>query len=286
MPASTGGGVAFRIRKHQFIALGVNALVSGFSVRGQAIVQYDDGSWDIFQFPETALTAQGALAIASTSRADKDGWVYQLWVATNNSTGPNNPPIGGVYVEAYLTRNNDITDPTEVIASGWIFGGYSQILGRQDSLDFSPLWIFQGTVASDATVGTHVCTLTVTPGAGNQAELLYGQMILTGAAGLVATVAIQYTGGFTITNLISDTAAKTYNFPFAPTGSGVPVAAGQRFIFSGAMSLVLTATTSTVSSTQTFACALRLKSAAGLPTATLADNTGTPVLTTNASGVV
>src|SRR5947208_4417330 len=43
-------------------------------------------------------------------------------------------------------------------------------------------WVFQGTVAEDATGGTHVCSLTVTPGAGNEMKVLYGEITIGNTA--------------------------------------------------------------------------------------------------------
>ena len=38
-------------------------------------------------------------------------------------------------------------------------------------------FVIRGTVGEDATAGTHVCSLTVTPGAGNELEVLYGGVV-------------------------------------------------------------------------------------------------------------
>ena len=82
---------------------------------------------------------------------------------------------------------------------------------------------------------------------------------------------------------INPTANTNYYFPDANTPTAGS-AAGQRYMISGTMRLVLTAQTSTISGTQTFAVACRLKGAVPT-TATLADTVGVPTLTTNTNRV-
>src|SRR5438128_3591664 len=49
-------------------------------------------------------------------------------------------------------------------------------------------WAFQGTVTEDATAGTHISSLTVTPGAGNEMQLLYYRFIAGAGAANLFTV--------------------------------------------------------------------------------------------------
>src|SRR5213594_2629966 len=51
-------------------------------------------------------------------------------------------------------------------------------------------YIFQGTAAEDATGGTHVVTLTVSPTKGGEFELMYGQILVGNTA--TAQTAIAY----------------------------------------------------------------------------------------------
>src|SRR5207245_11764862 len=91
------------------------------------------------------------------------------------------------------------------------------------------------------------------------------------------------TGG----NSLSLAANQSVNFPQA-TSAAIAVAGGQpqsgpRYIVSGTMRLIIAVKTATVSLTHTFAVECRIKGA--MPTATLADSVGTPVLTTNTNAV-
>jgi|SRR5213594_2834439 len=157
-------------------------------------------------------------------------------------------------------------------------------------------WVFQGTVLEDATAGTHVCTLTVTPGAGNELQLLYGR-IDVGATATAQTASVRIDDGTnSLTHIMNPgvnsgtTASEAYVFPQASTGNtaallatNIDFSAVFNFLISGTMRLILQVATAAVSVTQTFAVVCRIKGA--LPTATLADSVGVPVLTTNTNAV-
>ena len=129
---------------------------------------------------------------------------------------------------------------------------------------------------SAPTGGTHTCTLTIK--ANGACCLIYGSIIATGAAGLVQTAYITDGFGNVITSILNATTAGTYNFPFAGSAGA---AAGPADLFMGAgQTLVLSAATSTVSDTQTFAVAMRLRPNA-IPQTTFADSQGTPTITIN-----
>ncbi len=156
-------------------------------------------------------------------------------------------------------------------------------------------WVFQGTVAEDATAGTHVCSLTVTPGAGNEMQVLYGSIIVGATATPQTATAVIDDG----TNRLMDffnpvhasaaTSGAVYPFPqtvgnsVATNATASNSATGTGPIVSGTMRLVLTVSTTAVSVTQTFAVVCRIYGVP--PTATLADTVGTPTLTTNTNQV-
>ena len=149
-------------------------------------------------------------------------------------------------------------------------------------------YVFHGTVGEDATAGTHVSSLTVTPGAGNEVQCRYGQ-ILSGATATAQSGDIWVTDG---TNVLANFMTPSFalgnagrtTFPdtkaSAANSNGYPQDAG--LLISGAMTLVLRVATVAVSVVQTFAVVLRVWGDA--PTFTLADSVGTPTLTTNTSG--
>lgn len=151
-------------------------------------------------------------------------------------------------------------------------------------------WVFQGTVLEDATAGTHLSSLTVTPGAGNELDIR--AFHITGGAATSVTQAFIDDGTNILVRLINTgglslTSGQTCTWPNA---DGLAAAAGNvhwlpsgAAILSGTMRLVLQMSTATVSVTQTFAVVARIKGA--VPTATLADTVGVPTLTTNTNRV-
>jgi len=167
--------------------------------------------------------------------------------------------------------------------------------------DWSKMWphgktyVFQGTVLEDATAGTHICTLTVSPGAGNEFEFITGSIIVGNTATAQAP-SISLTDGTNnlvdLLNPVRNTSTVALTMFIWPLGGGVPLTAtynaatalanvqpGLGIKVSGTMQLILRVSTTAVSVTQTFACVCRVLG--GLPTATLADSVGVPTLTTN-----
>ena len=162
-----------------------------------------------------------------------------------------------------------------------------------DTWQAGATFVFQGSIAEDATAGTHVVTATFSPGVGNEFEVLYGHIIV-GATATAQTAVVEIDDG---TNLLcrvvngenaSDTVSgAVYTFPSNPlaaivattTFENVPAKAG--WFVSGAMRVVLKVTTTAVSVTQTFAFVARVKGA--LPTVTINDTVGvfTPTANTN-----
>ena len=149
-------------------------------------------------------------------------------------------------------------------------------------------WVFQGTVAEDATVGTHVSSLTVTPGSGQEMQILYGGFVAgAGAANLLTIVIDDGTNIITrFANATSLASGADLWFPSAVAGSSGSQAEflPPNIIVSGTMRYKMSVSTATVSLTHTFSLAARLKTSA-LPTATLADTVGTPTLVTNTNRV-
>lgn len=158
-------------------------------------------------------------------------------------------------------------------------------------------WVFQGTVGEDGTGGTHVITLTITPGSGNECELQGGH-ITVGTTATAQTPGSFIDDGANIVTWLhnpsgqsSTASAHVYTVPNDKIESNITGAAGtadnaQSNIpvrFGDTMRLVLRVSTTQVSITQTFAVVLRIRG--GVPTATLADTVGTPTLTTNTERV-
>ena len=150
-------------------------------------------------------------------------------------------------------------------------------------------WVFQGTVAEDATAGTHVCTLTVTPGAGNEMLLEYGK-ITNGNTATQQIMSVTINDGAnalaTILNRSDTGALIERSFPTLTntTSNANQEATGDyHFPISGTMALVLKVSTAAVSVTQTFAVVCRIYG--NLPTATLNDTIGTSTNTINTNEV-
>lgn len=145
-------------------------------------------------------------------------------------------------------------------------------------------YVIQATVQEDGTVGTHICTLTVTPGAGNEMQLLYGSITAgAGAANIVSIQILDASAGNEIATLVaalSLASGAKFSFPFTGTqATGSQLNVVSPILVSGTMALKMTLSTATVSLAHTFAVVLRVR--ADAPTATLADTVGAPTLTFN-----
>lgn len=152
-------------------------------------------------------------------------------------------------------------------------------------------YVFQGTITEDATAGTHVCTLTMSPGAGNEMQVSYGEVIV-GATATSQVVLVSIDDGTNeLTEIINPAAITTsgVRVVFGATGTaisgnqGISSAVPLPFIVSGTMQLILKVTTAAVSVTQTFAVVCRIKGT--VPTATLNDTIGTSTNTVNTNRV-
>jgi hypothetical protein len=168
-----------------------------------------------------------------------------------------------------------------------------------DSWPAGATWVFQGTVTEDATAGTHVSSLTVSPGEGGELQILYARFLAgAGAANLTGFVIDD--GANILLNLLGTGVAgaggqvslASGNELNWPNGSNTGFAAANQVstipatgtIVSGPMRFIMRTSTATVSLVHTFAVVCRIKGA--VPTATLADTVGTPTLTTNTSRVM
>lgn len=286
-------GIAFRVKQGDYLLVVVNALVAN-TVTGTARLLYDDGTYDQLLFPPTS-TPIGQTVIVSNRTCGANGWVIGLNVYAGTTTSP-----GATFCQVFIASSGagQAGANYECISQNYISAYESILLGQNEPVDFKATWVFQGTVAEDATVGTHVCTLTVTPGAGNELMLIGGE-IKAGATATAQSIRAYTTDG---TNDIDDlidqlspgltggtTSGAVYPLRLSGTTtaySGVTALsqAMPTTYVSGTMQLVLKVSTTAVSVTQTFSIACRLKGIS-LPTATLADSVGAPALTTNTNKV-
>jgi hypothetical protein len=156
----------------------------------------------------------------------------------------------------------------------------------QDAWPAGATWVFQGTVAEDATAGTHVCTLTVSPGAGNEMEVLYCRILAgAGAANLTNIKINDGTNVLSqlIVNNLSLASGEQVNWPTTVNTTQSSYNSYAKACVSGTMNFVLSVSTATVSLVHTFAVVCRIKGAK--PTATLNDTIGTSTNTVNTNQV-
>lgn len=157
-------------------------------------------------------------------------------------------------------------------------------------------WVVQGTVAEDATGGTHVSTLTITPGASNEMWVIDGRIVVGNTATAQTATAEVDDGSNVIYDIfnasdVSDTRAnQVFNLGWAAGGAintNIETIFQQEhpipFFVSGTMRLILRVSTAAVSVTQTFSIACRIRG--GAPTVAFADSVGTPTITTNTEQV-
>src|SRR5439155_7939695 len=92
----------------------------------------------------------------------------------------------GLSVRGYgflaIASDSNLTRTVACIAQGYMGNFQLLTVGQFQNDDFNATWVIQGTVAEDATAGTHICTLTVTPGAGSEFQVLYGEIIIGNTA--------------------------------------------------------------------------------------------------------
>lgn len=292
MPHLVSGGTAFRIRAGEYVGFVILALISGLTFGMLARVIYDDGTWDILQIPQTAIALEGnTSATCGPYRAQKDGSIVAITLQ-----GPGNAaaPPGSVYVQAFICSDESATPANivEMLAQGYVGPNESIQLGQFIPIDFRATWVFQGTIAEDATAGTHLCTLTVAAGTGSAFFLQYG-MIIPGNTATSQTMSVAVDDG---TNLLAwlyppiavTVANQDATFPSTSVISATNTALASPdaipWIVSGSMRLILKVSTAAVSVTQTFSLVCRVRGQP--PEGTLADSVGTPTLTTNTDAVL
>lgn len=292
------GGVAYRVHRNDLIILTATPLATGFVIEGQCRVVYDDGEWDTFTFAPITTTAGTNANSGGDHVCKADGWLVSAWAYPTTS-----PPDGSIWAQIQIVRGMEKGGPAgsnvlTTAAEGFINAYQGLQLDQSHPREYAngATWVFQGTVAEDATAGTHVSTITITPAVGNGIELAFGS-IVTGATATAQTAdAIIDDGTNLITSVfnaekIAESSASTvYPFPMpnaTPATFLTNISGLQSFIpvrISGTMRLILRVSTTAVSVTQTFAVSCRLKGTA-LPTVALADSVGTPTLTTNTNAV-
>lgn len=295
--SKVSAGLGYRIRTGECIAarLAVMVATTGAVIDGVFRVEYDDGSSDTLTIPPMSVNAVADPVTGVTGPASLDGWI----VAGHLNDGSITNTIGSIYAKLFIVSGGafQVTQIRQCIGAGYLGGNDILVFGTIRQPDYIGTYVFQGTVAEDATGGTHVCKLTVAPGAGNAFEVM-GAMITVGATATAQTAfADVQDGSGNVINYLLDPNAQSatvsglvYAIPAAGTTAQDLVAANsvpQAFVpvrVSGSMILVLQVNTAAVSVTQTFALSVRLRGT-NLPTATLSDSVGTPVLTTNTSGL-
>src|SRR3990172_4723870 len=121
-------------------------------------------------------------------------------------------------------------------------------------------YVFQGTILEDATAGTHISSLTVVPGAGNEFHVLSARFVAGAGAANLTTVIVD--DGTNIlqrwSNAISLASGQEMNWPWPGATNTQAAASEQRGIpagmpISGTMRFYMQTSTATVSLTHTFA---------------------------------
>lgn len=286
-----------RFRQGQYFtnAVSLNTAFAGFMLQLRYLVLYDDGTYDEpTDQVSLAFTGNQFTSVIKPLRAKKDGYVLDVSAyVSNQGTTAANVPRGTLYVWMYVS---DAPQDTiyDTLAQGWVYRdvntAHTLKIDENVEQGFDATWVFQGTIIEDATAGTHVCSLTVTPGAGNEMTVQYARKV-GGNTATSQTEEFFVDDGtnklYEMWNLADTAALVVRNWPFmtAPaTNTNIFGAnSGPGLIVSGVERVILRTTTTAVSVTQTFAVTCRIKGA--IPTATLADTVGAPTLTTNTSAV-
>lgn len=297
MNAPVTGGVAFRIHQGDFVALVIACLQTGFSVQGTVRVVYDDGSLEEFTISPDSLTVGQTNVAAANKRAARNGWVVAVSVTQIGGS----PSPGAIYAQVCIligdAQDVQAVNLRSIVAQGYVSGFQALQLGVFHPMSFSATWMFVGSVAEDATGGTHTTSLSISPGAGQELELVAGSIqvgntataqtpnvqVLDDGANFLYPVYNENNVSFTTANLIHGFTEVSQTAAIQATGIG-NLTPG-RVIVSGAAVIKLSVTTAAVSVTHTYAFVCRLRGSA-LPTATLADTVGTPVLTTTTNKVI
>lgn len=288
-------GQAYRIKQGDYLILVANAcIVSGqtaIAFQSRARIVYDSGREDNITFPPTTFAGVASGGTATKNQigspaATENGWLVE-WVVQGP---PGSMPVGACWIVGHIASEATLGVSYQVVMHGPVQGQESAAMPGlyiPYLSDLWPVWVFQGTVAEDATGGTHVCTLTVNPAAGGVLDLLYGEVIL-GATATAQTLAVFITDGTNeLVKLVAQqsttVSSLAIGFPTSYSQSSTissPATAGATFRVSGPMKLVLQVTTAAVSVTQTFSVVCRIRPNA-IPTAVLLDTIGASTNTVN-----
>lgn len=284
-------GPAYRVKVGDVLTYNIyNALTtnnSNYTIQSRARIIGDDGVERTVGFPDTATTGVGSGntfqgPVVATNPIQVNGWLIEWnWGIPGGTAGV---PCNSIWVEAYISSDSVGNASWELVSRGPIGANITPAIGNfiQPTPDLWPEWVFQGTIVSDATVGTHKCTVNIAASPGGAFDIIGGQIIAQGSAAQNFTAYVT-DGTNVIYTLFVATSAGTYSFPAAIAAAG-GASAGAPLRVSGNMRLILEADTSTVSQTQTFSVALRIRPNR-IPSVVLADNVGTPTLTTNTNQV-
>lgn len=284
-------GPAFRVKVGDILTYNIyNALTtnnSNYTIQSRARVIGDDGNDYLVGFPDTPTagvasgnTFQGP--VSATTPIPINGWLVEWnWGVPGGTAGI---PHNSIWVEAYVSSDSAGNASWELVSRGPIGANITPALGwfTEPTPDLWPVWVLQATIASDATVGTHKCTCNIAASPGGAFDLLYGQLVAAGSAGQNFTAYIT-DGTNVIATLFVASSAGTLSFPAAIAAAG-GASAGAPIRVAGNMRLIIEADTSTVSQTQTFSVALRIRPNR-IPVVALADNVGSPTITTNTNQV-
>lgn len=148
------------------------------------------------------------------------------------------------------------------------------------------LWVYQATITSDgADAGDHIYTLTV--GAGNELEVLYGTILNGDTSARNVRVDID-DGANRLGQLlfaVAANAAAYQSFPVAPVeaAGGNVSGAGARYIVAGAMRIVATVFAVAVNQDSAFSIVCRIRG--GVPTVAETMSAGTPTILINTEQV-
>lgn len=298
-------GIAYRVHAGDWIGYLANVCLvltnnAAITIRGRARLIYDDGSEDVLTFADKTFSgiASGASVTGAQfpdSACKKNGWLVEL-----SFQGPGGSvPARAVWIQAMIAADQALAQVYEYVISAPLGGQENlAVLGTVIPMDNDrgPLWLFNGTVAEDSTAGTHVTSLTVTPGAGNSFEVI-GGFIQLGNSGTAQTATAYQTdgSGHMVGYLLNANAQSvsvasqiiplmTVSQTIGSSNQGMQPITQAGWRISGTSSLVMSLTTTTVSITTTFALVCKLRPTA-IPVATLADAVGTPTLTTVTNAV-
>lgn len=139
-------------------------------------------------------------------------------------------------------------------------------------------WVYHATITNDSD-GSGDIIVDITPGVGNEMEVLYGQIINGDTATRTCNAEIEDASGnvFAIPQSASTSAGSNTGFPSA--ANSTVTSRPRRFILSGTQHLILTAVSIAASQDASFACVARIRG--GVPTVTETGNGTSPTITVN-----